>query len=305
MKKILVICGATATGKTKLAVDCALKLGSEVISADSQLVYRGLDIGTAKPSLEEMRGVKHHLIDVADACEPFSVGEYRELAEPVLQRLLNEEKTPVICGGTGFYIKSLLFEFGYGKTVGNSEIRERYGKFAKRYGNKALHEKLKAVDSQAALKLHPNDVKRVIRALEIFDLSGQKKSEQSDELKPKRDYVAVAINWPREELYSRIDQRVDEMFEQGLLGEVENLLAQGVDETCQSMQAIGYKEVLYGIINGDLSCTMRDVIKRNTRRYAKRQITFFKKMPNLVWLAPEDATSDKVLEILNEDNRRV
>lgn len=305
MKKILVICGATATGKTKLAVDCALKLGSEVISADSQLVYRGLDIGTAKPSLEEMRGVKHHLIDVADACEPFSVGEYRELAEPVLQRLLNEEKTPVICGGTGFYIKSLLFEFGYGKTVGNSEIRERYGKFAKKYGNKALHEKLKAVDPQAALKLHPNDVKRVIRALEIFDLSGQKKSEQSDELKPKRDYVAVAINWPREELYSRIDKRVDEMFRQGLLDEVENLLAQGVDETCQSMQAIGYKEVLCGIKNGDLSSTMRNIIKRNTRRYAKRQITFFKKMPNLVWLAPEDATADKVLEILNEDNRRV
>ncbi len=305
MKKILVICGATATGKTKLAVDCALKLGSEVISADSQLVYRGLDIGTAKPSLEEMRGVKHHLIDVADACEPFSVGEYRELAEPVLQRLLNEEKTPVICGGTGFYIKSLLFEFGYGKTVGNSEIRERYGKFAKKYGNKALHEKLKAVDPQAALKLHPNDVKRVIRALEIFDLSGQKKSEQRDGLNPKRDYVAVVINYPREELYSRIDQRVDEMFRQGLLDEVENLLAQGVDETCQSMQAIGYKEVLCGIKNGDLSSTMRDVIKRNTRRYAKRQITFFKKMPNLVWLAPEDATADKVLEILNEDNRRV
>lgn len=305
MKKILVICGATATGKTKLAVDCALKLGSEVISADSQLVYRGLDIGTAKPSLEEMRGVKHHLIDVADACEPFSVGEYRELAEPVLQRLLNEEKTPVICGGTGFYIKSLLFEFGYGKTLGNSEIRERYGKFAKKYGNKALHEKLKAVDPQAALKLHPNDVKRVIRALEIFDLSGQKKSEQSDELKPKRDYVAVAINWPREELYSRIDQRVDEMFRQGLLGEVENLLNQGVCETCQSMQAIGYKEVLRDIKNGNLSSTMCDVIKRNTRRYAKRQITFFKKMPNLVWLAPEDATADKVLEILNEDNRRV
>ncbi len=305
MKKILVICGATATGKTKLAVDCALKLGSEVISADSQLVYRGLDIGTAKPSLEEMRGVKHHLIDVADACEPFSVGEYRELAEPVLQRLLNEEKTPVICGGTGFYIKSLLFEFGYGKTLGNSEIRERYGKFAKKYGNKALHEKLKAVDPQAALKLHPNDVKRVIRALEIFDLSGQKKSEQSDELKPKRDYVAVAINYPREELYSRIDKRVDEMFRQGLLDEVENLLAQGVDETCQSMQAIGYKEVLYDIKNGNLSSTTRDVIKRNTRRYAKRQITFFKKMPNLVWLAPEDATADKVLEILNEDNRRV
>ena len=155
------------------------------------------------------------------------------------------------------------------------------------------------------MKLHPNDVKRVIRALEIFDLSGQKKSEQRDELKPKRDYVAVAINYPREELYSRIDQRVDEMFEQGLLGEVENLLNQGVCETCQSMQAIGYKEVLHEIKNGNLSSTMRDVIKINTRHYAKRQITFFKKMPNLVWLAPEDATSDKVLEILNEDNRRV
>ena len=305
MNKILVICGATATGKTKLAVDCAIKLGSEVISADSQLVYKGLNIGTAKPSKAEMRGVNHHLIDVAEPFEAFSVGEYKALAEPILQKLLCENKTPIICGGTGFYINSLLFDFGYGKACGNPEIRERYGEYVKKYGNEALHERLKAVDPQTAEKLHPNDVKRVIRALEIYELSGQKKSDQNDGLKSRYDYVAVAINYPRDELYAGINQRVEDMFNDGLLGEVDSLLSQGIDENCQSMQAIGYKEVLEGIKNSDLSSTMRDIIKRNTRRYAKRQITFFKKLPNLIWLEPKEATADRVLEILNEHDRRV
>lgn len=300
MNKVLVICGATASGKTKLAVDCALKLNTEIISADSQLVYKGLDIGTAKPTEEEMHGVKHHLIDVAEPYENFSVGDYAECAEPILDNILNSGKIPVVCGGTGFYINSLLFDLSYGNIGADVELRRKYAEFLETNGKDALFEKLREVDPYAAEKLHINDVKRVIRALEIFELSGRKKSEQNDGFKLKQKYVAVAINYPREELYKRIDRRVDEMFDLGLVEEVKSLLNHGVGENCQCMQAIGYKEVLFGLKNGDSQSTMCDVIKRNTRRYAKRQITFFKKLPNLLWLNPKDATAERVLELLNE-----
>ena len=168
------------------------------------------------------------------------------------------------------------------------------------HGKDALFEKLKAVDPEAAEKLHPNDVKRVVRALEIFEVSGRKKSEQCDKMISKFNYLAVAIDFPREELYDRINKRVDEMFDSGLLEEVEGLLKHGIDENCQSMQAIGYKEVLQGLKNGLNHSTMRNIIKQNTRHYAKRQITFFKKFPDIVWLKPEEATADKILELMNE-----
>lgn len=300
MERLLIICGATATGKTGLAVDCALKLNSEVISADSQLVYKGLDIGTAKPTKEEMRGIKHHLIDVVDPRENFSVCDYCERALPIVERLLAENKTPIICGGTGFYINSVLYDLSYGNAAADLSVREKYEKFLNRYGKHALYEKLREVDPESCEKLHINDTKRVIRALEIFETSGSKKSMQKDNLKSRYDYTAIAIDYPREELYARISERVDKMFADGLVEEVKKLLALGVDQNMQCMQAIGYKEVIYGLNNGDLNSTMRDIIKQNTRHYAKRQITFFKKMPNLIWLKPEEATADRVLELLNE-----
>lgn len=299
-KKVLVICGATASGKTKLAVDCALKFNTEIISADSQLIYKGLNVGTAKPTQEEMRGVKHHMIDVVEPTEPFSVSDYAENALPILKNLLSAGKTPIVCGGTGFYINSLLFDFGYGNAAADETVREKYADFLGKNGKEALFDKLKEVDPDTAERLHPNDVKRVIRALEIYEVSGRKKSDQSDKLIPKYDFVAVAINYPREELYGRINHRVDEMFRQGLVEEVQNLLNRGIDEKYQCMQAIGYKEVVFGLKNGDMQSTMSDIIKQNTRHYAKRQITFFKKMPNLVWLDPQEASADKIAEILNE-----
>lgn len=299
-RKVLVICGATASGKTGLAVDCALKFNTEIISADSQLIYKGLNIGTAKPTAEEMRGVKHHLIDVVDPTDTFSVSDYAEKALPVLEKLLSKGKIPIICGGTGFYINSLLFEFGYGNTAANERVREKYTEFLEKYGKDALFDKLREVDTETAEVLHPNDTKRVIRALEIFEVSGKKKSEQNDKLIPKYDFVAVAADYPREELYARINARVDEMFKLGLIEEVETLLNRGIDENCQCMQAIGYKEVVLGLKNGDLRSTMSDTIKQNTRHYAKRQLTFFKKTPNLIWLEPKNATADKIAGILNE-----
>lgn len=300
MNKILVICGATASGKTSLAVECAKKLNTEVISADSQLIYKGLNIGTAKPTAEEMCGVKHHMIDTVEPSESFNVGNYREKALPIMKNLLASGKIPVICGGTGFYINSLLFDLSYGNTEGNGEIRKKYSDFLQTHGKEALFEKLKEVDPETAEKLHVNDIKRIIRALEIYELSGKKKSEQNDTLISEYDYLAVAIDWKREELYERINMRVDKMFEDGLVEEVQGLLSRGIDEKFQCMQAIGYKEVVFGLKNSDLHSTMRDIIKQNTRHYAKRQIVFFKKLPNIVWLNPKEANAERIAEMLNE-----
>lgn len=299
LKKVLVICGPTASGKSSLAVKCAELLGSEVISADSQQIYKELNIGTAKPTAAEMRGVKHHMIDIVEPTETFNVGDYREMALPLMQNIIANDKIPVICGGTGFYINSLLFNFSYGNSAANDEIRKKYTEFVEQFGKEALFEKLKTVDPQSAEKLHVNDVKRVIRALEIYETSGVKKSEQCDKLISEYNYIAVAINWEREALYKRIEERVDEMFANGLVEEVKMLLSKGIDENNQCMQAIGYKEVVFGLKNEHLQSTMCDIIKKNTRHYAKRQITFFKKMPNLVWVNPEEATPERVLELLN------
>lgn len=300
MNKVLVICGATASGKTSLAVECAKKLNTEVISADSQLIYKGLNVGTAKPTAEEMCGVKHHMIDIVESTESFNVGNYREAALPIMKKLLSDGKIPVICGGTGFYINSLLFDLSYGNIEGNGEIRKKYSDFLEAHGKEALFEKLREADPETAEKLHVNDIKRVIRALEIYELSGKRKSEQHDNMISAFDYLAVAINFKREELYDRINKRVDKMLDCGLVEEVQGLLSRGIDEKYQCMQAIGYKEVLAALKNGNLRSTMSDIIKQNTRHYAKRQIVFFKKLPNIVWLEPEQATAEYITELLNE-----
>ncbi len=298
--KVLVVCGATASGKTKLAVDCALKLDTEVISADSQLIYKGLNIGTAKPSMEERRGIKHHMIDVIEPDESFSVSEYAAQAEPVIDNILNKGKVPIVCGGTGFYINSLLFDLSYGNAAADISIREKYNEILLEKGKEYLYGLLKNTDPESAEKISVNDTKRVIRALEIYEVSGKKKSEIRDGTAPKREYCAVAVDYSREELYERINNRVDQMFERGLLEEVANLTRRGIDEKYQCMQAIGYKEVLECLKNGDMQGTIRNIIKQNTRRYAKRQITFFKKLKGLIWLKPEEATAEKVLELMNE-----
>ncbi len=298
MAKVLVVCGATASGKTALAVECAKKLNTEIISADSQLVYRGLNIGTAKPSIEEMQGVKHHLIDVASPLDNFSVSDYEKLALPILERLLAEGKTPIICGGTGFYINSLLYKSQFGNVGANEQVRLRYENILEEKGADYLHELLKSVDLESAEKLHKNDTKRVIRALEIYEITGKKKSEQQDLPTPRFDFVCVSIDYPREELYARIEKRVDIMFEQGLKQEVLELFEQGVLEENQCMQAIGYKEFAEGLRLGLAEEEIKELIKKNTRNYAKRQITFFKRAQNHFLFTPENATVETVLALL-------
>lgn len=287
MRRLLCIGGATASGKTALAVECAKLLGGEIVSADALLVYRRLNIGTAKPTKEETGGIPHHLIDVCEPTATFSVSDYETLAVRAVEDILSRGKVPVLCGGTGFYMNAVLYRSSFGNASADNGIRKKYEEIAAREGREALHERLGAVDPESAEKLHYNDVKRVIRALEIFELTGRKKSEQCDGDTPRYPFVAAAFNYPREELYRRIDLRVDAMMEAGLIKEVEGLLSSGVPENAQCMQGIGYKEVVESIKNGDNLGTMSEIIKKNTRNYAKRQLTFFKRMKNLHWLAPQ------------------
>lgn len=288
MKKLIVICGATASGKTALAVECAKHFDGEVISCDALLVYRGLNIGTAKPTAEEMAGIPHHLINVADPREKFSVHDFETLALPIVEEILARGKTPVLCGGTGFYMNALLFRSGFGHVAADEAVRSRYEDIAREKGKEALHELLRTCDPESADRLHPNDVKRVVRALEIFELTGTKKSAQADSREPRYPYEAFALDYPREELYERIARRTQAMLGAGLVDEVRGLLAAGVPEDAQCMQGIGYKEVVECLKNNDLQSTMFDIILKNTRNYAKRQLTFFKRMPNLHWLKPSD-----------------
>ncbi len=284
MNKIIIVCGPTASGKSSLAFELAKKLDTEIISADSLCVYKNLDIGTAKPTKEERLQVKHHLIDVVNETKNFSVFDYEQRALPIIDDLLKKGKTPIICGGTGFYINSILYNLSYGKSLKNTKIREELNTLAKEKGKEYVYNLLQSVDKESADKLHPNDLVRVIRALEIFYSTGEKKSMQNDKAIPRYDYVAVTIDRDRQELYDRIELRVDEMLKNGLIDEVKGLIEKGINKSHQCMQGIGYKEVYDAIISNDYS-TLEYLLKLNTRHYAKRQITFFKKLPNLRYVS--------------------
>ena len=299
MRKILVICGPTASGKTALAVECARRMGGEIVSCDALLVYRGLNIGTAKPTAEERGGIPHHLIDIAEPTQNFSVSDYERAALEAFEEIGARGKVPILCGGTGFYLNSVLFKRSFGSAPASQAIREKYERLEREEGREALHARLAAVDPESARELHCNDVKRVIRALEIYEQTGRKKSEQNDGKTPRFAYEAFAYDYAREELYARIDRRVEEMLAAGLVEEVEGLMKGGVPENAQCMQGIGYKEVVEFLKNGYNLSTMSDIIKQNTRKYAKRQLTFFKKLPNLHWLKPDplQEAADEVIGI--------
>lgn len=281
--KLVIICGPTASSKTALAIKCAQLLDSEIISADSMNVYRGLDIGTAKPTEHEQALVKHHLIDVVEPTETFSVGDYKSRAMNVINELHSKRKIPVICGGTGFYINSLIYNLSYGNSSADLETREYYKQLANEKGCEYVYDILREKDPISAEKIHCNDLKRVIRALEIYN-SGIKKSDIKDELTLNFDFKAYTIDFPRETLYDRIHRRVDVMFDNGLFEEVSSLINAGITFENQSMQGIGYKEFFEYFSDNLPLEQVKEKIKLNTRHYAKRQITFFKKLPNLIYL---------------------
>lgn len=291
--KALVISGPTASGKTVLSVACAKRLNGEIVSADALLVYKGLNIGTAKPSKGEMGGIPHYMIDVVAPTESFSASDYERLALPILKDIVARGKVPIIVGGTSFYLDALLYKRTLGGAPADEAVRKKYEAIFEQEGKEALFSLLQEIDPASAEVLHPNDKKRVIRALEIYELTGKRKSEQHDERIPRLPVLAVGVDYPREALYARIDARVDEMIKSGLVEEVEGLLNSGISENAQCMQGIGYKEVVEILKNSDLHSTMSDkinamsdMIKKNTRNYAKRQLTYLRKR-NVVWLAPK------------------
>ncbi len=298
-KTALVVCGPTGSGKTKLSIDLAKAFDGEIISADSVAIYKGLNIGSAKPTEKERSEVVHHMIDVVSPTEEFSVAEYKELSRKILSDVIKRGKTPVICGGTGYYIDALLYDFSYGNCPKNEEFRLKCEKIIEEQGVLSLHERLSSVDKETADILHPNDVMRIVRALEIYETTGKKKSEITDEKTPVVPFFAFSYDYEREVLYERIEKRVDKMFADGLIDEVNGLLDSGVTADMQSMQAIGYKEVVSGLNEKLSEEQIKETVKRNTRRYAKRQITWFKKTDNLVFLSPYIDAVSFIKEYLN------
>jgi len=307
-KKVLAIVGPTASGKTKLSIIVAEKIGGEIISADSRQVYRYMDIGTAKPSKEERERVKHYFIDELNPDEEFNAGVFGERGREIIEDIFSRGKVPIIVGGSGLYVKSLIDGFFEGP-AGDWELRETLYRKAKQLGKEAVYEELKRVDPASAEKIHPNNLKRVIRALEVYYLTGKPISQLQVEMKPEINFetVQVGLNWDRKKLYRRIEKRVDEMIERGLIDEVRKLRELGYDKNLNSLQTVGYKEVfdyLDGLISYD---EMVYLIKRNSRRYAKRQLTWFRQDKRIIWVDVDDGTdfnelADKVIEIYSRGN---
>lgn len=284
----IIVLGATATGKTKISIDLAKALNTEIINADSMYIYKDLSIGTAKPTIEEMNGVKHHIIDVAEPSQDFNVINYRDIAKSVIFDFKSKNLIPIIVGGTGFYIDSLTKNYSYGNATHSDEIRAQLNQELLEYGNEHLYNKLMDLSPKTASKLHPNDKTRVIRALEILMLTGKSQIENNnDEEILIKNPLFIGLNINREILYDRINQRVDIMINNGLVEEVKNLYNRGFKpEIHQSMKGIGYKEICEYLEGSCLLDEAIDKIKQHTRNYAKRQITWFKRNDQIHWFNP-------------------
>lgn len=281
-EKVVVILGPTATGKSHCAVELAKKLQGEIISGDSMLVYRGMDIGTAKPSAAELSEVPHHLVDILPPDAEFNVVDFKTRAEKLITEITARGKVPIIAGGTGLYIKALLEDYSFNRADKVDTLREELEAFLQENGKEALYERLLQLDSEAASNIHMNNTRRVIRAIES---AMQGETVACTHASAERyDAIVFGLNMPREDLYNRIEKRVDIMLQQGLDEEVQSLLQQGVPASCQSMQSIGYRQMVW-YLQGDMDyATAVDKLKQATRNFAKRQLTWFRKMPYIKWL---------------------
>lgn len=300
-KPLIILTGPTAVGKTKLSIELAKAVNGEIISADSMQVYKHMDIGSAKIKKEEMCGVPHHLIDVLEPDEEFHVVRFQEMAKQAMEEIYAKGKVPILAGGTGFYIQAVVKDIDFSKETEKSPVREELEKLAEEKGYEYLHERLQQVDPKSAEKIHANNVKRVIRTLEYFELTGKPISLHNEEEAAKESPYNVAyfvLNDVRERLYERIDARVDTMLQEGLVEEVSGLAKKGYTKDMVSMQGLGYKEILSYL---DGSYTLDEavyILKRDTRHFAKRQLTWFKREKDVIWVNKQDFHY-KENEILN------
>ena len=305
-RPLLIITGPTAVGKTALSIQAAKALNGEVVSADSMQVYRRMDIGSAKVTREEMDGVPHHLIDVLEPWEPFNVAVFQKLAREVVEDIYSRGRLPIIAGGTGFYIQALLYDIDFKETEENGAIRRELERLGEEKGPEYLHRMLEEIDPESAAAIHANNRKRVIRAIEYYKLTGEKISVHNQEEREKTSpyhFLYYVISMDREELYRRIDRRVDLMMENGLVEEVKRLKEMGCTRDMVSMQGLGYKEILDYL---DGKCTLEEavyVMKRDTRHFAKRQLTWFRRERDTRWLIQEeyDCDSRRMLEKIKVD----
>ncbi len=288
MQKILAIAGATASGKSKAAVELAKKLNGEIISMDSMQIYKHMDIGTAKVTLQEMENIPHHMIDIVEPNMPFSVSDFIKLAKDKINEITARGKLPILAGGTGLYFESLIYPFNFGGAKSDEDIKNNLYKQLEQFGAEYLHKKLMEIDPIDGAKIHPNNTKRLIRALEIYEITGNTKTNNSTNKQLLYDLDMYVLDWDREILYDRIEKRVQIMFDNGLQKEIENLLEVGITFDMQSMQGIGYKEFASYF---DGKCSLDDVknaIILNSRHYAKRQITWFKRYDFAKFIKFED-----------------
>lgn len=297
MQKIVIIAGPTGVGKTALSIEVAKKYNAEIISADSIQIYKGLDIGSAKVTEEEKQGIVHHMIDIVSPTDEYSAGEWVKDAEKAISEIEKRNHLPLVVGGTGMYVSSLLFSPGV--TCGkDEEYRKELEKIGAEKGSPYLHKMLEEIDPESAKTIHENHQTRIIRALEIFHVSGKRKSEQKTSSTPKYDYLLIGLTAERNVLYDRINKRVDKMIENGLINEVQSLINNSISDKNQCMQGIGYKETYSFLTNKTSKEEFVEKLKQASRNYAKRQITYFKKIPNIVWKTYDE--KDQIFELIDK-----
>ncbi|SFL39656.1 tRNA (adenosine(37)-N6)-dimethylallyltransferase MiaA [Pelosinus propionicus] len=304
MEKLIAVIGPTAVGKTKVSIELAKKLNTEIISGDSMLVYKDMNIGTAKPSSDERSNITHHLIDILEPQADFSVVDFTALASQHITNINQKGVIPILAGGTGLYVKALLEGYQFNPTPSDEKLRIQLDDLAKKHGNQYLHDRLAAVSPDTAARLHPNDLRRIIRALEIYYLSGETVSQNKlmEQHILLYDAVVIGLTMERKLLYERINQRVDLMMSQGLVYEVEKLLNSGIPANCQAMQGIGYKEIVKYLQKEIDLATAISSIKQATRNFAKRQLTWYRKMPYIIWFDVKNFdTTNEMMETIYKE----
>ena len=298
--KVIVICGPTASGKTALSIELAKQINGEIVSCDSMQIYKDMNIGTAKPTPEEMQGIKHYLIGYVSPEQRYSVADYKADAKKAIKEIIKKGKMPIVVGGTGLYLDSLIYEIEYQDIKLDEEYRKKLEEEVEEKGLEALYERAKQIDATAIEKISPNDKKRILRILEIYHATGKTKTEQEIESRKKEveyDYKVYALDWDRQTLYDRINKRVDMMIEQGLIEEVKQILDK-YDTFPTAMQGLGYKEVVEYLEKKLTKEEMIEKIKMETRRYAKRQLTWFRKNKQTIWLNAADDIQSNIDIIL-------